>query len=329
MADIENKPDFYIGDIPIHGRLILAPMDGLSDATFRRITRQLGSAYSVSEFINTLDFAYSKVYQRKRLFYHEEERPFVAQILDNDAGRMAENAAYIEERFKPDMIDVNLGCPARTVAGRGAGSACMKNPELVKQIFEQVCKAVSIPVTVKIRLGWDDNSMNYLEIASIAVERGAKAVAMHARTTKMAFGKTVRWEHIGILKRAMPVPVIGNGSVTTVAEAKRMFEETGCDAVMIGRAAKANPWLFSWRDREEVPMEEVFYLAQYQLRQMLEINPENAIMPFRKYLKAYLEPYNLPREEMKRLLTCSDAEQLVEMIDAVHQRLKAETESEI
>lgn len=324
MANIENKPDYYIGNIPIHGRLVLAPMDGLSDATFRRITRQLGSAYSVSEFINTLDFVYSKVYQRKRLFYHEDERPFVAQILDNDATRMAENAAYIEERFKPDMIDVNLGCPARTVAGRGAGSACMKNPGLVKQIFEQVCKAVSIPVTVKIRLGWNDESMNYMDIASIAVERGAKAVAMHARTTKMGFMKPPKWEHIAILKKAMPVPVIGNGGVCTVADAKRMLDETGCDAVMIGRAAKDNPWLFSWRDREEVPMEEVFYLARYQLRQMLDINPETAIMPFRKYLKAYLEPYNLPREEMKTLLTASQAETLFELIDKVYERLKQE-----
>lgn len=324
MAETQAQADFHIDNIPIYGRLILAPMDGLSDATFRRITRQLGSAYSVSEFINTLDFVYSKVYQRKRLFYHEDERPFVAQILDNDATRMAENAAYIEERFKPDMIDVNLGCPARTVAGRGAGSACMKNPGLVKQIFEQVCKAVSIPVTVKIRLGWNDESMNYMDIASIAVERGAKAVAMHARTTKMGFMKPPKWEHIAILKKAMPVPVIGNGGVCTVADAKRMLDETGCDAVMIGRAAKDNPWLFSWRDREEVPMEEVFYLARYQLRQMLDINPETAIMPFRKYLKAYLEPYNLPREEMKTLLTASQAETLFELIDKVYERLKQE-----
>ncbi len=324
MAETQAQADFHIDNIPIYGRLILAPMDGLSDATFRRITRQLGSAYSVSEFINTLDFVYSKVYQRKRLFYHEDERPFVAQILDNDATRMAENAAYIEERFKPDMIDVNLGCPARTVAGRGAGSACMKNPGLVKQIFEQVCKAVSIPVTVKIRLGWNDESMNYMDIASIAVERGAKAVAMHARTTKMGFMKPPKWEHIAILKKAMPVPVIGNGGVCTVADAKRMLDETGCDAVMIGRAAKDNPWIFSWRDREEVPMEEVFYLARYQLRQMLDINPETAIMPFRKYLKAYLEPYNLPREEMKTLLTASQAETLFELIDNVYERLKQE-----
>jgi len=324
MTGTDKKADFYIGDIPIHGRLILAPMDGLSDTVFRRITRQLGSAYSVSEFINTLDFMYSKVYQRKRLFFHEDERPFVAQILDNDPVRMAENAAYIQERFKPDMIDVNLGCPARTVSGRGAGCALMKSPELVKQIFEQVCKAVTIPVTAKIRLGWDDNSMNYMEIASIAVERGAKAVAMHARTKKMAFGKTVRWEHIATLKKAMPVPVIGNGEVRSVANAKRMFEETGCDAVMIGRAAKANPWIFSWRDREQVSVEEVFYLARYQLRQMLEVNPENAIMPFRKYLKAYLEPYNLPRDEMKTLLTTRESERLFALIDAVHERLIAE-----
>jgi len=174
-------------------------------------------------------------------------------------------------------------------------------------------------------LGWDDDLMNYLEIAEIAVERGAKAIAMHARTKKMAFGKTVRWEHIATLKKAMPVPVIGNGEVRSVADAKRMFEETGCDAVMIGRAAKANPWVFSWRDREEVSVDEVFYLARYQLRQMLELNPENAIMPFRKYLKAYLEPYQLPKDEMRALLTTGNAETLFALIDEVHKQLKAET----
>ncbi len=134
----------------------------------------------------------------------------------------------------------------------------------------------------------------------------------------------MRWEHIATLKKAMPVPVIGNGEVRSVADAKRMFEETGCDAVMIGRAAKANPWIFSWRDREQVAVEEVFYLARYQLRQMLEVNPENAIMPFRKYLKAYLEPYNLPRDEMKTLLTAREPERLFALIDAVHERLIAE-----
>lgn len=322
MAETPRQADFYIANIPIFGRLILAPMDGLSDATFRQITRQLGSAYSVSEFINTLDFAYQKTYQRKRLYFLEEERPFVAQILDNDATRMAENAARIEEEFKPDMIDVNLGCPARTVAGRGAGSALMKNPELVKQIFEQVCKAVKVPVTVKIRLGWNDESINYLDIASIAVERGAKAVAMHARTTKMGFMKPPKWEHIAILKKAMPVPVIGNGGVCSVADAKRMLEQTGCDGVMIGRAAKANPWIFSWRDREQVSVDEVFYLARYQLRQMLDINPEMALMPFRKYLKAYLEPYNLSREALKPLLTANQPEALFELMDHLYQDLK-------
>ncbi len=140
-----TQADFFIADIPIHGRLILAPMDGISDAAFRLLTRRLGSAYSVSEFINTLDYANQKNYQKKRLLARDEERPFAAQLLDNDAVRMAECAARIEEEFHPDMIDINMGCAAKSVAGRGAGVGMMRNPQLVKDAVALVSRAVKVP----------------------------------------------------------------------------------------------------------------------------------------------------------------------------------------
>jgi len=318
------QADFTIGDIPIHGRLILAPMDGISDAAFRLLTRRLGSAYSVSEFINTLDYANQKNYQKKRLLARQEERPFAAQLLDNDAVRMAECAARIEEEFHPDIIDINMGCAAKSVAGRGAGVGMMRNPQLVRDAVAAVSRAVKAPVTVKMRLGWDSASLNFLEIASLAAENGAKALALHGRTGKISFHKPAQWQPIAELKRAFEkLPVIGNGDVCTPADARRMLEQTGCDAVMIGRAAKANPWIFSWRSREEVPIQEVAETAIWQLGDMLASDPENAVLPFRKYLKAYLEPSHLPRETMRTLLTCPDPTRLLALMNEIFRELGA------
>ena len=318
------QADFTIGDIPIHGRLILAPMDGISDAAFRLLTRRLGSAYSVSEFINTLDYANQKNYQKKRLLARQEERPFAAQLLDNDAVRMAECAARIEEEFHPDIIDINMGCAAKSVAGRGAGVGMMRDPQLVRDAVAAVSRAVKVPVTVKMRLGWDSASLNFLEIASLAAENGAKALALHGRTGKISFHKPAQWQTIAELKRAFEkLPVIGNGDVCTPADARRMLEQTGCDAVMIGRAAKANPWIFSWRSREEVPIQEVAETAIWQLGDMLASDPENAVLPFRKYLKAYLEPSHLPRETMRTLLTCPDPTRLLALMNEIFRELGA------
>ena len=322
-----TQPDFLIADIPIHGRLILAPMDGISDAAFRLLTRKLGSAYSVSEFINTLDYAHQKSYEKKRLLARDEERPFVAQLLDNDAVRMAECAARIEEEFHPDMIDINMGCAAKSVAGRGAGVGMMRNPQLVKDAVTLVGHAVKVPVTVKMRLGWDSKALNFLELANLAAENGAKAIALHGRTGKISYQKPAQWQPIAELKRAFPqMPIIGNGDVATPTDARRMLEETGCDAVMIGRAAKVNPWIFSWRSRDEVSVQEVAETALWQLKDMLATDPESAIMPFRKYLKAYLDPYELPRETMRALLTCGDANQLLAMIVETFTKLGAAIE---
>ena len=299
-------------------------MDGISDAAFRLLTRRLGSAYSVSEFINTLDYANQKNYQKKRLLARQEERPFAAQLLDNDAVRMAECAARIEEEFHPDIIDINMGCAAKSVAGRGAGVGMMRDPQLVRDAVAAVSRAVKVPVTVKMRLGWDNASLNFLEIASLAAENGAKALALHGRTGKISFHKPAQWQPIAELKRAFEkLPVIGNGDVCTPADARRMLEQTGCDAVMIGRAAKANPWIFSWRSREEVPIQEVAETAIWQLGDMLASDPENAVLPFRKYLKAYLEPSHLPRETMRTLLTCPDPTRLLALMNEIFRELGA------
>ncbi|HSN95553.1 MAG TPA: tRNA-dihydrouridine synthase family protein, partial [Anaerolineaceae bacterium] len=248
----QAQPSFYIANIPIYGRLVLAPMDGLSDPSFRWITRRLGSAYSVSEFISTLDYSVQKHYQVNRLKFHQAERPFAYQLLDNDPVRMAEVAANMEADFHPDFFDINMGCSTHRVLARGAGAGLLRSPELVKACFRAVKAAVSVPVTGKMRLGIDENSLNYREIAELAVENGCAALALHSRTAKMSYSGQVRLEPIAELKRLLPIPVIGNGDVITTEKAQAMLDQTGCDAVMIGRISKINPWIFGWRNREAV-----------------------------------------------------------------------------
>ena len=308
-------PTFRIGSIPIFGKLILAPMDGVSDPPFRLITRRLGSAFSLSEFINTLDFSVQKHFQQSRFAFQPQERPFGIQLLDNDPQRMAESAGEIYAKYKPDFFDVNLGCATARIASRGAGVGLMRTPEKVAQIFQLVSRAVPVPLTAKMRLGWDDDSLNYREVAEIAVANGAQAITLHGRTGKMAYRGKARWEPIAELKACLPVPVIGNGDVTTPALARQMLTETGCDAVMIGRGAKTNPWIFSWRERSEVPPAEVYGLICYQYQAMQPYYPNGAVLPFRKFLKAYLEPYALPNDRLQAILTTKREDQLFKRID--------------
>lgn len=308
-------PTFRIGSIPIFGKLILAPMDGVSDPPFRLITRRLGSAFSLSEFINTLDFSVQKHFQQSRFAFQPQERPFGIQLLDNDPQRMADSAGEIYAKYKPDFFDINLGCATARIASRGAGVGLMRAPEKVAQIFQLVSQAVPVPLTAKMRLGWDDDSLNYREVAEIAVANGAQAITLHGRTGKMAYRGKARWEPIAELKACLPVPVIGNGDVTTPALARQMLTETGCDAVMIGRGAKANPWIFSWRERSEVPPAEVYGLICYQYRAMQPYYPNGAVLPFRKFLKAYLEPYALPNNRLQAILTAKQEDQLFKQLD--------------
>ena len=308
-------PTFSIGSIPIFGKLILAPMDGISDPPFRLITRRLGSAFSLSEFINTLDFSVQKHFQQSRFAFQPQERPFGIQLLDNDSQRMADSAGEIYAKYKPDFFDINLGCATARIASRGAGVGLMRTPEKVAQIFQLVSRAVPVPLTAKMRLGWDDDSLNYREVAEIAVANGAQAITLHGRTGKMAYRGKARWEQIAELKACLPVPVIGNGDVTTPALTRQMLTETGCDAVMIGRGAKANPWIFSWRERSEVSPAEVYGLICYQYRAMQPYYPNGAVLPFRKFLKAYLEPYALPNNRLQAILTTKREDQLFKRID--------------
>ena len=325
---VQAQPSFYIGNIPIFGRLILAPMDGLSDPSFRWITRRLGSAYSVSEFINTLDYTAQRHYQVNRLRFRQAERPFGFQLLDNDPARLAEVAARMEADFHPDFFDINMGCSTHRVLSRGAGAGLLRSPELVGACFRAVKAAVNVPVTGKMRLGIDEYSLNYREVAEVAVENGCTLIALHGRTAKMGYSGEVRWEPIAELKNLLPIPVIGNGDIVTPEKARLMLDQTACDAIMIGRVSKINPWIFSWRNREDVSPTEVWQLSSYQLAEMIRTYPEgSAVFAFRKFFKAYLGSYGIGGQAMRQMLTIREESDFWAAFEGLFQGLGVDTKA--
>jgi tRNA-dihydrouridine synthase B len=291
----------------IPGDTILSPMDGYSDLPFRSLCRRLGSAMSYTEFINAIDVPERKKLRAevaRKIAFLPEERPMVFQIFDNDPDRILRAALRLRE-YEPDIIDVNMGCSATTVAGRGAGAGLLRTPHKIAEIFQKLTKALDVPVTGKIRLGWDDSSRNYLDIAKIIEDNGGALIAVHGRTKVQSYGGNADWDAIAEVVQAVSVPVIGNGDVRRMADIARMKAHTGCAAVMIGRAAIANPWIFARLDRDQVPPT----LARQTMLSHLERNlefygEERGLVLFRKYAARYLSPLGLTREVRQRLLTC-------------------------
>ena len=308
---------FYIGELPVYGDLILSPMDGYSDYPYRSIAREMGSALSYTEFINCLEVLQGHPFVHEKFFFKEAERPLVYQIFDDDPQRIVETARVLVQK-KPDILDVNMGCSNKSVAGRGAGAGLLQEPQKIQQIFSLLSKEFQIPITGKIRLGWDKNNLNYLEIARIIEDNGGKMIAVHGRTKEQAYSGKANWEPIRQIKNIVKIPVIGNGDVKTPADIKAMKEQTGCDGVMIGRAAMGNPWIFARKERNEIKKEEVFKIMHEHLQRMLEYyGAERGIILFRKHLSRYLKPYEFKRDTMLSLLTCTSFQELLEILQGL------------
>lgn len=306
---------FFIGSIPIEGKLVLAPMDGITSHPFRLISRNLGSAFSVSEFLLPTDILMGHPHLEERFFFTHAERPFGYQLLDNNPEAMLQAAQKLMSR-EPDFLDINLGCPARSVCNRGAGAALLKQPAKVGQIISYLARNLNLPITAKIRLGWDDQSRNYREIARILEDSGVAAITVHARTRKQSHSGMTDLDAIGEIKQMVSVPVIANGSIHTIADVDRVFSYTQCDAVMIGRGAVRNPWIFAGMDRADVPPEVVLNGIIQHLNAMITFFGERrGILLFRKHLIKYLEPYHLPRAQMLAMITCEDHQQLIALLN--------------
>lgn len=234
-----------IGNVEIENQLVLAPMAGISNTSYRKIIKKMGAGLIYAEMVSTNAITYGNEKTYSLLKMDESERPIVQQIFGSDIKTFVTAAKLIEKTMHPDIIDINMGCPVPKVAVRAqAGSALLKNPEKIGEIVASVVESVSVPITVKIRSGWDEKSINAVEVAKICEKNGASAIAIHARTRSEGYSGKANWDIIKEVKENVNIPVIGNGDITSPKLAKKMLDETGCDAVMIGRGALGNPWIF-------------------------------------------------------------------------------------
>ncbi|NLD20666.1 MAG: tRNA dihydrouridine synthase DusB [Clostridiales bacterium] len=233
-----------IGNLEIKNQVVLAPMAGISNSSYRKIIKSMKAGLLFAEMVSDKAIVYESKKTYELLKMDDSERPIAQQIFGSDVDTYVEAAKKVEEYMHPDIIDLNMGCPVPKVAVKNqAGSALLKNPDKIYDIVSSVVKAVKVPVTVKIRSGWDDNSINAVLVAKMIEKAGGSAITVHPRTRKQGYSGLSDWNIIKEVKENVNIPVIGNGDVTSCYLAKKMLDETGCDAVMIGRACLGNPWL--------------------------------------------------------------------------------------
>ena len=236
---------FKIGNLTIENQIILAPMAGVSNSPFRKLTRSFGAGLVFAEMVSDKGLMYDNEKTKKLLYMTDVEKPMAQQIFGSDLDTMVQAALYIDKNSNCDIIDINMGCPVPKVAIKAqAGASLMKNPDLIYDIVSEIVKKVTKPVTVKIRSGWDYHSVNAVEVAKRIEAAGASAITVHARTRSQGYGGHADLDVIKAVKEAVKIPVIGNGDVIDGPSAKHMLEYTRCDAVMIGRGALGNPWIF-------------------------------------------------------------------------------------
>ncbi|WP_418548028.1 tRNA dihydrouridine synthase DusB [Ruminococcus bromii] len=244
MCKNKNMNNLNIGGVSLKSHAVLAPMAGVSDRAYRELCVRFGAAYCVSEMVSSKALSFNSKKSEELMEISDLERPCGIQIFGDDPKCMADAAKHALEN-KPDIIDINMGCPAPKISSNGSGSALMKNPRLCGEIVKAVTAVTDIPITVKIRKGWDDDSVNAVEVAKICELAGAAAIAVHGRTRQQYYKPPVDYGIIRAVRESVSVPVIANGDIDSAEKAKEVMDITGCDLVMIGRATLGNPWIFS------------------------------------------------------------------------------------
>lgn len=240
----KNMNNLNIGGVPLKSHAVLAPMAGVSDRAYRELCVRFGAAYCVSEMVSSKALSFNSKKSEELMEISSLERPCGIQIFGDDPKCMADAAKHALEN-KPDIIDINMGCPAPKISSNGSGSALMKNPRLCGEIVKAVTAVTDTPVTVKIRKGWDDDSVNAVEVAKICESAGVAAITVHGRTRQQYYKPPVDYDIIKAVRESVSVPVIANGDIDSAEKAKEVMDITGCDLVMIGRATLGNPWIFS------------------------------------------------------------------------------------
>ena len=314
-----------IGNVKIDNQVVLAPMAGICDSAFRRIAKSMGCGLLSSEMVSDKALMYNNWKTQSMLYMTDAERPISQQIFGSGAESFKIAAAYIEENMKPDIIDINMGCPVTKVAVKAqAGSALLKDPDKIRDIVSAVVDTVDLPVTAKIRSGWNNKCINAVEIAKIVEDCGASAITVHPRTREERYGIKANWSIIKEVKENVSIPVIGNGDIFTCYDAKRMIDETGCDAIMIGRGVLGNPWLIKQCidylddgiEPERVTLEERIEMIKRHAELLSDIRPEKVAMhKMRTHAAYYLKGRYRSAEIKPRLFKMNTKEELFDLLD--------------
>lgn len=321
-----------IKNVEINGKIVVAPMAGISNMTFRRICKSMGASLVVAEMVSDKAITYGNEKTFELLRMNDDERPISQQIFGSDVKSFVEAAKIVEEKMNPDIIDINMGCPVPKVAVKNqAGSALLKNPEKVGEIIKAVVGAVNVPVTVKIRSGWDQSSINAVEIAKIAEANGASAITVHARTRAQGYSGKADWNIIKEVVNAVNIPVVGNGDVISCYDAKKMLDETGCSAVMIGRGLLGNPWLIkecveyleSGKLPEVIDYNEKIDMMEYHLNKLCEDKTEKqAVLEIRNHLLNYLKGLPENKEVKNQVCRCKSRLEIIKVLENYRNELK-------
>jgi len=314
-----------IGNVELNGQVILAPMAGVGNSAFRKICKEMGCALVCCEMVSDKGMIYNSKKTEDMLYFEEMERPISQQIFGSDKDTFVEAAKRVYEIMKPDIIDINMGCPVPKVAVKSqAGASLLKDPEKIREIVSSVVKAVPVPVTVKIRSGWDSNSINAVEVAKICESAGAQAIAVHPRTRSQLYSGKADIEIIKQVKMAVKIPVIGNGDITDIESAKKMLEYTGCDAVMIGRGVLGNPWLIKEIDtylKTGIVIDMPSYIERINMclkhmEYLLKVKDEKrTVLEMRSHIAWYIKPIPYHKEVQMACFKAKSIEEIKEILD--------------
>ncbi len=320
-----------IDNLQVEQSVLVAPMAGVTDYPYRQILREMGANLLYTEMVSSKGVIYNNENTKNIInFWNKNSFLNGVQIFGEDPEIMAEAAAFIEEKHKPDIIDINMGCPAPKIVKTGSGAALMKNKKIAGNIIEEVVNRVNIPVTVKMRAGWDQNKKNAPEIAKIAEEKGAGAVTVHGRTRNQFYKGNADWNIIKNVKSAVKIPVIGNGDVFSPELARKMLEETGCDAVMVARGIQGNPWLFKRVShfiktgilREKPDYKDKIEMAIYHLQKSVDYYGQRVAIPkMRKHIAWYLKGLPCSTEIKEKINRINNLEKLKKVLQDYLQQL--------
>lgn len=316
---------FKIGNVEINNNIVLAPMAGVCNSAFRKIIKEMGCGLLYAEMVSDKGMIYNSKKTKDMLYFEECERPIAQQIFGSDKDSFVEAAKMIYDIMKPDIIDINMGCPVPKVALKSqAGAALLKSPDKIREIVSAVVEAVPVPVTVKIRSGWDSNSINAVEVAKICEEAGASAITVHGRTRSQGYSGVVDLDIIKAVKENVSIPVIGNGDVTSIESAKKMLSYTGCDAIMIGRGVLGNPWLmkkivtyFSTGEIISDPTyEDKIDMCFHHMDYLMKIKDEKvAVLEMRSHIAWYLKGMPNAQNIKKEIFKAKTREEIEKILN--------------